>query len=253
MPIVKEYEIVFPQLDNSLSQDKEWVVINYGDDAEKIRLHDYDKIYNIPGLYEGIFYEHLKCQSPETIVGMFEDMLEKAEFNPAKLRVFDFGAGNGMVGERVREAGCNFLVGADILSEAKEATLRDRPEVYDDYLVTDMSALGVQEIAKLKECKFNGLVTVAALGFGDIPPAAFVNAFNLVEEGGWIGFNIKDTFLSDRDRTGYRNIISELIDNNLIIHDSKRYRHRYSTSGEELYYQAIVGKKMKDFVIPSAN
>ena len=40
-------------------------------------------------------------------------------------------------------------------------------------------------------------MTVAALGYGDIPPQAFAEAFNLISDHGWVAFNIKDRFLQE--------------------------------------------------------
>ena len=39
------------------------------------------------------------------------------------------------------------------------------------------------------------MTCVAALGFGDIPPLAFADAFNLVASPGWIAFNIRDRYV----------------------------------------------------------
>ena len=51
------------------------------------------------------------------------------------------------------------------------------------------------------------MTTVAALGFGDIPPAAFVGAFNLIETPGLLAFTIKDDFLGDDDPSGFSGLI----------------------------------------------
>ena len=41
------------------------------------------------------------------------------------------------------------------------------------------------------------MTVVAALGFGDMPPAAFAGAFNMVVDGGLVALNIKDEFLEE--------------------------------------------------------
>jgi hypothetical protein len=58
--------------------------------------------------------------------------------------------------------------------------VRDRPAGYDDYRVLDLNALLVADRAELEGHAFDCLVCVAALGFGDVPPTAFAEAFNLV-------------------------------------------------------------------------
>ena len=247
MQDVLNFKIVLPDIDENIGQDKEWITVDFGERTENIRLHDYDRLFSIPGLYEELIYGYLKCKSPEIITGMFIEMLEKANYDTQNLRVMDFGAGNGMMGEYLKDCECDLLVGVDIIPEAREATYRDRPGIYDDYLVVDMTFPGKEEMRRLNNGNFNALVTVAALGFGDIPPQAFINVFNLIQNGGWIGFNIKDRFLTQEDNTGYKELLNALINDSLIIYETKRYCHRYSITGEPLYYQGIVGKKVKDY------
>ena len=123
---------------------------------------------------------------------------------------------------------------------------RDRAGVYEDYYITDMNEPDDKDMEKLEQYDFNTLISVAALGFEDIPPKAFLNAFNLIQNGGWIAFNIKDRFLTDKDDTGYKDIIADIREDNLDILRKKRYRHRLSLSGKELYYIAIIGRKTAD-------
>ena len=91
------------------------------------------------------------------------------------------------------------------------------------------------------------MVTVAALGFGDIPTKAFVNAFNIISKEGWIAFNIKDTFLDSSDETGFSKLIRELIFSKYLdIYHIERYRHRLSIDGQPLHYFAAAGRKKAD-------
>ena len=160
------------------------------------------------------------------------------------LRVLDLGAGNGMVGQALTEVGICRLVGVDILPEAKEATDRDRPGVYDSYFIGDLTLKNSNLLRDLREWNFDCLTVVAALGFGDIPTQAFINAYNLVQEGGWICFNIKETFLSEKDDTGFSVLVrSILLSQKLELHRLIRYRHRYSIDGDPLFYYGIVGRK----------
>lgn len=240
------YEIIFPDVKEQLEQDEEWLMIDYGNRLEKIRFHDYGTLYDIPGLYEELFYNRLKCNSPKVICDLMSETLEESELSREDLRVLDFGAGNGMVGELIREKGCDLIVGIDILPEAQNAAYRDRPSVYDDYFVMDLNQLDKDNEELLTDFDFNALVTVAALGFGDIPPAAFFNAFNLIEDDGLIAFNIKDKFLSDEDNTGYKEIFKKISKDHIEIHQREEYCHRLSLDGNELNYTALVGTKIKD-------
>ena len=241
-----DYEIIIPDLDYQLDQDEEWVIVDFGDRQEKVRLHDYSAIYEIPGLYEEILHNRLKCNSPKVICDMLSDTLKRSGYGAKELRVLDFGAGNGMVGEQLKKRGCDLIVGVDILIEARNAAYRESSHVYDDYYVMDLSRLNDKEAEQLKQYDFNTLITVSALGFDDVPPHAFLKAFNLMKDDSWIAFNIKDRFLTNKDDTGYKGTIEVIAEDALSVYQRKRYCHRLSTRGEKINYIAIVGKKIKD-------
>ena len=247
MQCLEDYKVIIPELNNQVDQDEEWFHIKIGDRQKKIRFHDYAEIYNIPGLYERIFYEFLKCKSPQVVSNLLFETIREFGDKIENLRVLDFGAGNGMVGEQIEKRGCDLLVGIDILEEAMNAALRDRPNAYDQYYITDMNNPNDIQLEKLEMHRFNVLISIAALGFGDISPRAFINAFNLVSDSGWVAFNIKDRFLTENDDTGYKEIIEHLIMEHITEVQSKLYCHRLSITGEELYYVAVVGKKIKNF------
>src|SRR3954466_1054190 len=179
-----EFQISFPDVNDDRDQDGECCDVVIGTDTERIRFHDYGTIYSIPGLYEQLFYEHLRCQSPAEVCSTLAAELGRAGVDPDGLRVLDLGAGNGMVGERIADLGAAMIVGVDILPEAAEAAERDHPGVYDDYLVADLTALSNESRTALTGPRFNCLVAVAALGFGDIPPEAFATAFDAIEDDG---------------------------------------------------------------------
>ena len=136
----------------------------------------------------------------------------------------------------------------DILEAAAAAAARDRPDVYDDYLVADLTDPDPGDDATLGAAGFNCLASVAALGFGDIPPAAFARAFNYVEDGGLVAFNIKDRFTrAAGDRSGFARLLGRMqAEHVLETLAEHRYRHRLSTSGEPLRYTAYVARKVRD-------
>lgn len=211
---------------------------------EKISFHDYGRIYQTQGLYEQIFYDRLRCTSPAVITEILSKALKIENENFTELRVLDFGAGNGLMGEALNKYGVARIVGADIEPLAKEAAYRDRPSLYDEYYVEDFTSLTSEKIDDFKDWNFNCLTTVAALGFGDIPVKAFFQAVNLINETGWIAFNIKESFLSPSDQSGFSSFIRKLMLSEFMdIHFIERYRHRVSMEGVPLYYYAIVAKK----------
>jgi trans-aconitate methyltransferase len=240
------HQVRFPtQTPEDLSQDQEWCEVTIGGETRKIRFHDYGRIYEIPGLYEHIFYEKLKCESPTVVSDLLLEAVTAAGQDPAEIPVLDLGAGNGIVGEALRDRGFKEIVGVDIIPEAGEAALRDRPDVYAEYHVCDMTDPPADVRAALEARKFKAMTSVAALGFGDIPPDVFTAAYDLVEDGGWIAFNIKQDFLGDDDDTGFEELIGGMLTGRGGIEKRghRRYRHRLDVSGEPLYYEALVGIK----------
>lgn len=251
--MVKRHRIQFPSIDvRELSQDEVYFyLLDEEGRKTKIRLHEYDRLYRIPGLYEQVVYERLKCQSPSIVTEVLKYSLSQSDQRLNELRVLDLGAGNGVVGEELKKHGVSRLIGVDIIPEARDATERDRPGVYDAYYVMDLCSLTVDERDEIASWFPECLISVAALGFGDIPPQAFLEAFNLISKQGWIAFNIKETFLDRTDNSGFSTLIRELISSKYLdLYHLQRYRHRFSLEGKPLYYFALGGKK-NDHVSPS--
>jgi predicted TPR repeat methyltransferase len=245
-----EYKIEFPSPEFRMDQREEWIIVHSEGSDEKICLHDYARFYEMPGLYEEVIYKRLKCNSPQVICGLLKKELQKKGEGSQNLRALDFGAGNGIVGEYLKQKiRCDVLVGVDIIPEAFDATQRDRPGIYDDYYVIDLSQPKKFEEKKLGMWNFNVLLTIGALGFNDIPTHAFINALNIVEDDAWVAFNIKDKFLSKNDDSGFKNVLDSMVRDSFHVLQMKRYCHRLSISGEPLHYHAIVGKKVKKVVL----
>ena len=237
------YEITFPDA-ASLRQDEEWCLVRENGATHKLRFHDYGQIYERPGLYEQLFYEHLECSSPKTVARLFGRELERSGVDIDELNIIDVGAGNGMVAEELVSAGASTIVGVDIIPEAAAAAERDRPGVYDDYMVLDLTALDDGNRGELEARELDALTCVAALGFGDIPPAAFATAYDLLRTGAWLAFSIKEDFLEERGGSGFARLIRELVDRGMLeIRAQRRYRHRLSSCGEPVHYIALVATK----------
>ncbi len=246
--MTKRHRIQFPPADvRELCQDEVYFYLLDGGSRTKIRLHDYDRIYEVPGLYEQVVYERLKCQSPATVVEVLRDSVLPSQQQFNELRVLDLGAGNGMAGEELKKHGVSRLIGVDIIPEARAATERDRPGIYDSYYVMDFAQLSDEDRDELNSWSPDCLISVAALGFGDIPANAFLEAFNMIAKDGWVAFNVKETFLDRSDDSGFSQLIRELIFSEYLdLYHLKRYRHRFSIEGEPLYYFALGGKKAGD-------
>jgi SAM-dependent methyltransferase len=246
-----DFEIVLPEVGHELGQDEEWCEILAGTARRRIRFHDYREIYNIPGLYERLFHDILKCASPRVVRTQLARVLAERGTEPAQLRVLDVGAGNGIVGEELRELGAASVFGIDIIEEAAAAAHRDRPGVYDQYLIADLTDLASDERNTLVGADLNTMTTVAALGFDDMPPQAFAAAYNLISTPGLAAFTIKEDFVTSRDASGFSELIRRMFVEKVTRPLAKqRYRHRLSVQGEPLYYIAFIAEKIED--IPQA-
>lgn len=246
--IKQVHNISFPSSEpHALAQDESFFLLKEEDHELKIRFHDYDQIYDRPGLYEQLFYQRLRCASPRKARDLLAKVLLDNRLELSELRVLDLGAGNGMVGELLDAAR---VIGVDISESARKACERDRPDAYDAYYVADMSRPSAEMTAEMKSWKLDCLTCIAALGFGDIPVTAFANAFNLIRDEGWVVFNIKETFLQESDRSGFSMLVKHLlVSDTLQVHHLERYKHRISIDGRALFYYVLVGRKEAD--IPS--
>lgn len=231
-----------PETVPGLDQDEEYCIVVQDGEERRIRFHDYGEIYSVPGLYQKLFTELLKCSSPDVLTSLLTDQVKEAGASFADLHVLDLGAGVGLVGVELRKLGVGSLVGVDIVPEAAEAAERDYPGLYDAYHVGDIRELAAQPA--LQERTITALVVVSALSFSDFPPAAFQAAYDLVEPGGWIAFNVRDKFFEHVEEGGFPALIRDMVgDGRLELGKQHAYLHRRSVSGEELHYVAIIARK----------
>jgi SAM-dependent methyltransferase len=232
----------------SASQDEEWCEVEVDGNVRRLRFHDYSDIYSIPGLYERLIYERLGCQSPRVIAGLLKREIEERDIEPESLRVLDLGAGNGIVAEELREtAACCRFVGVDIIQEAADAAERDRPGLYDEYVVADLLHAENGAGERLDRQRLNALTCVAALGFGDIPPEVFCQALRHIATPALVAYTIKDAFLGDKDPSGSSELVERLEqDGSLVTITSERYQHRLNWAGQPLHYVAVLAEKRAD-------
>jgi len=232
---------------DKLDQDEEWCEIETsGGVRRRIRFHDYAAIYGVPGLYERLFAEQLDCESPRVVTDLLGHELRAAGLRPERLTALDFGAGNGMVGELLGELAVGDIVGVDLLPEARDAAHRDRPGLYENYYALDLTQLAPDDRRDLMRHDFDLMTCVAALGFGDIPPLAFAEAFNLVGSPGWVAFNIRDRFYEEQS-SGFGSLLARMFREGVLEERTRtRYTHRVSVAGEALEYIAIVAEKHTD-------
>jgi DNA-binding MarR family transcriptional regulator/predicted TPR repeat methyltransferase len=236
--------IALPESTQFVDQDAESFLVDTQGTWREVRFHDYAAIYEVQGLYEALFYDTLRCQSPQVVTRALVTECERLQIAPSSLRALDLGAGNGMVGAELRSAGAAALMGIDILPEAKSAAQRDRPGLYSDYLVADFTRLTPAERTHILDWKPSALVSVAALGFDDVPVAAFEAAVSLLPPGGMVAFNIKEEFLSPLDGSGFGALLRGMFETRTLrALRQRRYAHRLSMKREPIYYVVVVAQR----------
>ena len=243
-----DFRIRFCPTSSDLDQDEESFEFQHRGETRRLRIHDYADIFRVPGLYEALVYDKLECNSPPRLADLLASVIADWPDTPSSLRVLDLGAGNGVMAEELRRIGVRHVVGLDLLREAALGARRDRPGVYDDYVVVDLTALPEEDERRLEAARLDCLVTAAALGFGDIPPEAFTAAFNLIATEGWLAMTIKEGFLDPHgDDSGFARLLRSLIDAGIIeIQAHHRYCHRLSIDGEQIFYLAVIARKTAD-------
>ncbi len=223
---------------------EDWVEFGPAGARERVAFHDYAALYAVPGLYERVFYDVLGMCSARQVVDLYAGVLRQLERPPAAERALDLGAGNGLGGEELRRIGVGRVFGIDLEPRAREATCRDRPGVYDGYLVGDVTALAQTTLARLEP---TAVLALSALGPGHVPPAVLDRALGLLSSGGLFGFAVTPTLVPGSDdpaanATGYPEYIRELFDDRadeLARHD---YVHRRRTDGSDDAAVAFIGR-----------
>jgi hypothetical protein len=150
--------------------------------VEELRLHDYERVYALPGVYEQIVQERLGCRSPAQLAAMLGDAVDGLGWERGSMRVLDIAAGNGISGEALAAVGLQPVLGTDIVPAARAAVLRDRPDVYGQYLTLDLLALSDAERAQLTALRANALSCVAPVGEhgSELGPDVLVAAASLL-------------------------------------------------------------------------
>jgi SAM-dependent methyltransferase len=210
-------------------------------DEEVVHLHDYPRLYAVPGLYEHVVQELLGCRSPQVAAAGLKRAVRRLDLEPGRLRVLDLGAGTGLVGELLRELSFSEVIGVDALLEARAACLRDRPAVYSDYLVGDLADPDSELSAQLQAHHARALIAAGAFGGTHAPPRALANALALLPGGAPVVFTIDRRWLRTDDSGGFRTALGRLLNSGeLSLLERTSFQHRLTTTGSPIYYELIV-------------
>jgi hypothetical protein len=216
----------------------------YHDDGtvEEITLHDYARMYALPGVYEQIVQEDLRCRSPAQVAQMLAGALHALHRDPAGTRVIDVAAGNGVSGEALRATGVDVVLGTDLAPEARAAALRDRPGVYDEYLTLDLTALSAEQAAHVRSLRADALTCVAPVGTaeGTVPPRAIAAACGLLT-GEPLVVTLYDPRHGEPDPLD-EGFFADAVGAEATLVDHERYLHRFLVTGAPYELEASVWK-----------
>jgi methyltransferase family protein len=223
---------------------EEWVEFGPADARERVGFHDYAGLYAVPGLYERVFYDELGMCSAREIVALYAGALRELNRSPRAERALDLGAGNGLGGQELRRIGVGRVLGVDLEPQAREAAWRDRPGVYDEYLVGDLAAFAQPVLARLQP---TAVLALSALGPGHAPPTVLDRALGLLPGGGLFGFAVTPTLLPESDdpagqASGYPAYLRELFADRADELARHAYVHRRRADGSEDLGVAFIGK-----------
>src|SRR3954452_6881916 len=87
-------------------QHEEVLTVRWNDGREEsMRLHEYERVSAVPGLYEEVLQDRLVCASPRVLTDAVTAEAAAAGVAAGELRAFDLGAGNGGGGGGVARSG----------------------------------------------------------------------------------------------------------------------------------------------------
>ena len=225
-------------------QAQEEFVLHHADGTdERIVLHDYARVYSVPGLYEEVVQHRLQCASPATLATALAEAVAAEGRAVDELRVFDLGAGNGVVGEELAARGIPVVAGADGVPEARSAAHRDRPGLYAHYLVgerLDVDAVG----ALVRDEGLTALAAAGAVGEGHVPKDVLGQLWDTFPPGSFLALTLADGE-ADHDVADVDAVLAATA---TTAHPSRvvvrrRFRHRVSMAGTDLHYVVLVAVK----------
>jgi hypothetical protein len=233
------------QLQPGRDQTEESLVLRYADGTtDSFRLHEYDRLYAVPGLYEEVVQRRLQSASATILAQRLVACAARAGTPAEELAVFDLGAGNGVSGEELRAHGVGgTLVASDASPAARDAARRDRPGLYAEYLVGDTDDLPqVPEL--IRDHGLNALVTAGALGLGHISAESFHRLWSAFPAGAWFSVSLHEDLAEPgaSDFGDYLAGFEARADGGEIL-VREPFRHRLTMAGEPITYVALVARK----------
>jgi hypothetical protein len=218
------------------AQDEERLTVTIDGREETMRLHEYDRVYSIPGLYDEIL-RRLEYASPAKVA---ELLLAAPGVDPARLSVLDLAAGNGVSADPLIAAGVGTIVGMDLIPEAREAALRERPGAYVEFVAADLGEPGLMRRLVEK----HGLNALACSGgISHIPVDAFAAGWAAFPSGAWLVATAAED-MGDPAVEPYGTFFAaEVRAGRLADLYTERFPHRRAMSGEPIEYTALRARR----------
>ena len=168
------------------------------------------------------------------------------------LTILDVAAGNGIVGAELRKQltdspGIRALIGTDLLESARSAALRDRPNVYDDYVATDLTRPQGSRLPSSSDV----VVICAALGPGDsdLPLDAVDGAIALLREGGLLALTVNAGSKRAGSPPRWRRFMASVNGSGASHWECleevarQKFEHRKNVQGKWIEYMMLIYKK----------
>ena len=131
------------------------------------------------------------------------------------------------------------VVGADGIPEARTAAHRDRPGLYRHYLVGER--LDSAEVLRLvTDERVNALVAAGAVGQGHVPVEVLGELWDAFGSGSHLALTVSDVE-GRSDVADLEEMLGRRATTRTLIR--RRFRHRVSMAGEELFYVVLVAVK----------
>jgi trans-aconitate methyltransferase len=221
-------------------QEQESFVLTHDDgSSERIVLHDYSKVYAVPGLYEEVVQHQLGCASPQTLARTLADAVAAAGESMAALRVLDIGAGNGVVGEELHARGAQVVAGTDGVVAARDAARRDRPELYEAYAIAGVDEITPEQL--VVDHGLNALTTAGAIGLGHVEVSDVARWWATFPPGSWFAATAPPDVVDPAGEDLLGVLIAAEPTTQIVRQET--FPHRRRMSGETITYTVVVARK----------
>lgn len=212
---------------------EEWIEYGPTEARRRIGFHDYTRLYDEPGLYDHVFVELLGMSTAPQVVGLYASALRSLSRDPADERVLDLGAGSGIGGVELRNLRVGEIVAVDREPAAARAAARDRPSVYDDYVVGEVP----EAIERLRpRAPFTALLAVASVGADALGPAQLAQLIDaLLTPNALVAFAVSEAL--------YPALVDDLAGRvGMDVVRAVNYVHRRQTDGRDHRATVVVGQ-----------